>query len=181
MNLQNTDFIRPIEGYNKRYCITATGAVWSTVSQKFLALRDNGHGYLLAWLYDENHKRKGYQVHRFVAQAFLPNPNNLSEINHKDENPYNNNVNNLEWCDRIYNNAYNNHHQKIQHTEEIKGMTRPVAMCDLKTHKIIKIFRVQEKGGRATGEAKHSQGICKCCSGIQKSAYGYFWKYVDGD
>lgn len=179
MDLQNTNFIRPIDGYDGRYYVTATGAVWSTISQKFLALRDNGHGYLLAWLYDEGHKRKGYQVHRLVAQAFLSNPNNLPEINHKDENPYNNNVENLEWCDRTYNNAYNNHHTRIQHTAEENGMTRPVIMCDKITHKPIQTFISAREAGRFTGDPKHSQGICKTCSGIQKSAYGYFWKYAD--
>lgn len=56
-------------------------------------------------------KRNSY-VHRLVAEAFIENPLNLKEVNHKDENKSNNNVNNLEWCDHSYNNSYGTKHQK---------------------------------------------------------------------
>lgn len=61
----------------------------------------------------KNGVRKRTGVHRLVAQAFIPNPNNLPEINHKDENPSNNCVDNLEWCDRKYNMNYGNVKKKI--------------------------------------------------------------------
>lgn len=54
----------------------------------------------------KNGKTKRFSVHRLVAQAFIPNPNNLPIINHKDENPSKNIVDNLEWCDYEYNNNY---------------------------------------------------------------------------
>jgi len=53
-----------------------------------------------------NLNRKTYRVHRLVAMVFIPNPNNYAEVNHKDENKQNNNVENLEWCDRQYNMDY---------------------------------------------------------------------------
>lgn len=55
------------------------------------------------------YKRKGFTVHRLVAKAFIPNPDNLYSINHKDENKLNNNVSNLEWCTIAYNNTYGSH------------------------------------------------------------------------
>ena len=58
------------------------------------------NGYISIDLSDDLHNRKGYLVHRLVALTFIPNPNNLPIVNHKDENPSNNNVNNLEWCTR---------------------------------------------------------------------------------
>lgn len=62
-------------------------------------------------------KTKRFMVHRLVAEAFIPNNNNYSVINHKDENPLNNCVDNLEWCSVSYNNAYNNRHERIGDAE----------------------------------------------------------------
>lgn len=63
-------------------------------------------GYKMVHLYCGNNKRKAETVHRLVAMAFLPNPDNLPCINHKDETRTNNNVDNLEWCTYAYNNSY---------------------------------------------------------------------------
>lgn len=61
--------------------------------------------YMGIYLY-KNKKRYYKTIHRIVAETFIPNPQHLPEINHKDENPGNNNIENLEWCDRIYNANY---------------------------------------------------------------------------
>lgn len=62
-------------------------------------------GYCLVKL-SSNNKAVEKKVHRLVAEAFIPNPNNYDCVNHKDENPLNNNVENLEWCNHSYNNTY---------------------------------------------------------------------------
>lgn len=72
----------------------------------------NKRGYLQVSL-SKNHKRYYFGVHRLVAQAFLPNPNNLPQVNHIDENPLNNNLSNLEWCSAKYNCNYGNRNKKI--------------------------------------------------------------------
>lgn len=64
---------------------------------------DNGKGYYRVCI-----NGKMYYIHRLVAQAFIPNPNNLSEVNHINENPADNRADNLEWCTRLYNNNYGN-------------------------------------------------------------------------
>lgn len=60
-----------------------------------------------------NSKNYYFSVHRLVAQTFIPNPDNLPQVNHKDENPSNNCVDTLEWCTAKYNNNYGNHNQKL--------------------------------------------------------------------
>ena len=70
------------------------------------------NGYLFFTL-TVNGKKYQEPVHRAVAKAFIPNPQNLPEVNHKDEDKSNNCVENLEWCTHQYNNTYNNKHLKV--------------------------------------------------------------------
>ncbi len=69
-------------------------------------------GYCGVYLYNEN-GRKFFLVHRLVAIAFIPNPHNFPEVNHKDENPLNNCLDNLEWCSPGYNCNYGTHREKL--------------------------------------------------------------------
>ena len=71
-----------------------------------LSPKNNGTGYFIVCLY-KNKTHKYYLIHRLVAEAFIPNPDNLPIINHKDEDKSNNCVENLEWCSHRYNSNYN--------------------------------------------------------------------------
>ena len=71
-----------------------------------------GCGYLSVKL-SKDGKVHRFNVHKLVAQAFIPNPDNLPEINHKDENKLNNCVDNLEWCTSMYNANYGNRNNLI--------------------------------------------------------------------
>lgn len=96
-----------IEGYEGIYQISNQGRVRSLKYGKVKVLRPrkNNDGYLQVNLY-KNGEVKNYRINRLVATAFLPNPQNLPEVNHIDEDKENNCVGNLEWCDRRYNINY---------------------------------------------------------------------------
>lgn len=114
----NEEIWRPIEGYEGLYEVSNTGRVRSVdryiktcyeayklQKGKILNPGKNTNGYLQVVLHC-NGKCKTINVHKLVAQAFLPNPDNLPMINHKDEDKTNNNVTNLERCDAKYNINY---------------------------------------------------------------------------
>lgn len=94
-----------IRGYEGLYAITEDGKVWSYRRNKFLSICQNRYGYLYVGLFKDK-KIKQKTIHRLVAEAFIPNPDNLPMVNHKDEDKTNNCVDNLEWCDATYNNNY---------------------------------------------------------------------------
>ena len=111
-----------IKGY-ENYEVTTTGEVINTKTGRVLKPHKVGKGYLQVQLF-KNGNGKYFLVHRLVAQAFIPNPENLPCVNHKDENPSNNTVfvredgsvdfdkSNLEWCSYEYNNNYGNRGMK---------------------------------------------------------------------
>lgn len=93
------------------YKVTKSGKVFSYRQGNILKLLSSvldSSGYPIVKLYDDTNKKRTIVVHRIVADTFIPNPNNLECINHKDENETNNSVENLEWCTKSYNNCYGN-------------------------------------------------------------------------
>lgn len=88
------------------------GDVFRPIKGKIMSNTIGKRGYAYVHLCNENNARNN-SIHRLVAQAFIPNPNNLPCINHKDENKTNNNVENLEWCTYSYNNSYGTHSERI--------------------------------------------------------------------
>lgn len=159
------EIFKEIEGY-ENYQVSNYGSVKSlgngkTRKEKVLKPFNTTKGYLQVELSKQG-KRKNYYVHRLVAQAFLQNPNNYEEVNHKDEDKTNNHVTNLEWCDRKYNINYGTLKEKI--SKQVlcveTGVVYPSTM------------EVQRQLGFA------QTNISKCCNGKLKQAYGYTWRYV---
>lgn len=139
------------------------------------AVRDKD-GYLKVILY-KNGKPKSFQVHRLVASAFIENPLNLSEVNHRDENPSNNRVENLEWCTRKYNMNYGTRLEKQLANPNcgIKQL-KPILQFT-KNGELVKEYPSLMEASRLT---QINQGnISSCCNGKLHSAGKYLWKYKE--
>ena len=136
----------------------------------------NQKGYLQVKLFKDD-EAKNYLIHRLVAETFIPNPNNYSQINHIDENKQNNCIDNLEWCTCNYNNNYGTKKQrlKLNHNPIIYNYVRkPVIQYDKDMNKIAEFISIID----ANKVTKISfSNISSVCSGKRRTAGGYIWKY----
>lgn len=159
--------MKDIVGYEGLYAITPEGEVWSYRRKKFLTPVDDGHGYLRICLCKDN-ERKNYYIHRLVAEAYIPNPENLPQINHRDENKTNNCLQNLEWCDAKYNSNYGTRNEKVANSNK-----KPILQFDLDGNFIKEWESASDVGKDAKININH------CLKGLQKTAYNYTWKYKE--
>lgn len=134
---------------------------------KILKPSTDKDGYLKVVLY-KNGKEKTFLIHRLVAEAFLPNPNNLTEVNHKDENKLNNNVNNLEWCNRKFNINFGTRNEKVA-----KKLSKPVVQYTLDDQ-----FVREWKSTMECGRNGYNHGaVAACCRGELKKYKDFIWRY----
>ena len=110
--------LMPITGFMYQYYISNFGRVYRDSKE---LKQSNVNGYKVVALRSTSGKHIQFRVHRLVAQAFIPNPNNLPQVNHKDEHKDNNNVTNLEWCTALYNNTYGSRPDKIRLANSRRG------------------------------------------------------------
>lgn len=170
---------RDIKGYDGKYQISNTGRVKSidyrnTGTSKELSLKCN-RGYFEVELCKDG-KGKVFKVHRLVAIAFLPNPQNLPCVNHKDENPSNNHVDNLEWCSYLYNNTYGNARKKMSiKMRNNQYLSKHVYQYTI-DGKFIKEWISIAEAGRVL-QIK-SFNIVSCLKGRRKTCAGYRWEYA---
>jgi len=151
--------------------VSSFGRVRS-VKGHYYKSRHDKDGYLIIQ-FRMNGKRVDKKVHRLVAQAFIPNPNDLPEVNHKDCDRTNNNASNIEWCTRSYNNQYREKFG-ISNTE---SLGHPVFAVNLTTLKVSR-FRSQNEASQVLGV---SQGnISSVVKGKHKQAHGYWFVNDDG-
>lgn len=162
------------------YYISNYGNVKNTKTGRVLKHGINNDGYHFVRYKMNDGKFTIKYVARLVAIAFIPNPNNLPEINHKDENKDNNCVDNLEWCDRKYNINYGTAKERRAKTMANKNYntyrtSKAVLQYD-KEGKLIKRYN-SLKEAQEQFNSKSSGYICRAINGIYKTAYGFIWKY----
>lgn len=177
---------KDIEGYENRYQISNLGNVKSLQYrghkgvEKNLVPKVNNSGRLWVELI-KNGKTKQFLIHRLVGMAFIPNPDNLPQINHMDENPKNNQVDNLEWCTGDYNIKYfQERHPEFAKQRRSTG--RYNRKLDKPVNQIDDCGNVVKRWNNAraiVNEIGYNQwSITQCCDGKRKSAYGFRWQYA---
>ena len=163
------------------YIIYDNGRVQNKNSGRFLHPQFFGNGYLRVGL-SKNGEQKMFLIHRLVAEAFLDNPGNLPIVNHKDGNPSNNNVTNLEWCSQEYNTNYK--------TETTRRGPKPRLDIPPRQRKLVGQYSVDgellatyrsiTEAAQAIGKPKGQANICGCVNHKPhyNTAYGYVWEYI---
>lgn len=161
-----------VNGTDGWYMISNHGRIWSYKRGRLVGAQ-SGNGYYYA---DIN--RKTYCVHRLVAEHFIPNPDNLPEVDHIDTNITNNVWTNLRWVDRGGNQRNPITIEKFKTSNKRKGNLAHLA----KQKMVIRYTEEGETIYSSITEAANSTNICRssismACRGIQKTAGGYYWKY----
>lgn len=167
-----TEIWKDLPKYEGRYKISNTGKVIGP-SGKLLS-PSIVNGYYKVVLYDKNCNTKFIGVHRLVALTFIPNPDNLPQVNHKDENKLNNNCENLEWCSAAYNNTYGTRLKRaIEHGHLASSITQGAPIKCIENNTIY--YSIREAARQLN---IHHTGIMKVLRGDYSSTGGYHFKYV---
>ena len=173
------EIFKDVKGYEELYQVSNFGRVKSlgngnsnNSKERILKPSKNSKGYFQVHL-SKNGKSKMCKIHRLVAQTFIPNPNNLTEINHIDEDKTNNRVENLEYCTHEYNCNYGTRIERI-----VKKQTNG------KRSKIVLQFTLSGEFIRewpSTMECERNGyyhgNVGACCRGEKPYYKGYIWKY----
>lgn len=169
---------KDVKDYEGLYQVSDRGNVYSVermdsrgykISGRILKPWYDRYGYIQVSL-RKNGIKKNKRVHRLVAEAFIPNPEKLPQVNHKDENPSNNELSNLEWCDARYNSNYGTARKRAA-----KKTSKKVKAVNVETGEVVKFNSTREAGRKGYA----SRTVSKACRGIHRS--GTTGKLIGGD
>lgn len=182
---------KPIQGYEGIYEVSNLGRVKALPKQyknklgfvnhykeKFLTPIADGKGYLMVWLFRELQGRKMFKVHRLVADAFIPNPENKPQVDHINTNKQDNRHENLRWVTpkenrantiTVENNSYHLQRGRNPHATRVDQLTL--------NGEYIRTFSCMKDAEEYLG-LKRSHISC-CCSGKRKYDHGFKWRYTD--
>ena len=178
---------KDIQGYEGLYQVSNFGRVRSLGRPVYNAIKrgniwrkgkilkpiqTQSTGYYCVSLVKNRHLKR-MSIHRLVANAFIPNPQSLPQVNHKDENKANNRADNLEWCTSKYNNAYNNLNKRIALKQVNGRRSKKVVQCSPNGERI-RIWPSLHECARA---GLDRADISRCCHGKTKLYRGYIWKF----
>lgn len=185
---------RDIKGYEGIYQVSNLGNVKSL--DRYIINKNGGKQFYnscvlktspscdyLKVILSKNNKQKTCRIHILVAQAFIPNPENKPEVNHKDGNKQNNCVDNLEWCTRSKNekHAYliglansSNKQKAIVSKYAKEHYSKRINQYDLNGNFIREWYSMHEVWRQLGIRPSY---ICRCCKGLRNQTYGYIWKY----
>lgn len=182
-----------VEGYDGKYSVSNMGNVKSLARQvynhtgfinkpeRILRQHDDMKGYPRVY-FDKDKKTKFVPVHRLVALAFIPNPENKPQVNHIDGNKHNNCVDNLEWCTNRENQLHAIRTGLNDHSKYHSGRAyRAVLQIDLKTNKVIAEYKSIAEAKQKVSPDTKSNNIGQCCKGLRNKAYGYKWEYKNAE
>ena len=186
MEIKEKEIWKDIEGYEGKYMVSSFGRVKSFYlgKEKLLKPKTDKDGYKQINLY-KNKKPHTLKIHRLVAQAFIPNPDNKPQIDHINTNRADNRVDNLRWCTQKENcNNPITYTKLVGENCYMYGMrgskhraSKPVCMFT-KKGVFIKEYDNAQEFARAHN-LYNGNNITSCCRGKLKSAYGYIWKYTE--
>ena len=163
----------PIKDFED-YQIDTNGVVYNKNGTIKKVRKRKDSGYLDTVLIDKNKKKHCKRINRLVAIQFIPNPDNLPEVNHKDGNKTNNNIDNLEWCTSKYNSEHSIKILKHGNMKKIIGI-------DIDTNEIIYRFDSLADAGRFFSNGKnyrpYQNSICKVLKGLRRTYKNCYWKY----
>lgn len=186
---------KDIAGYECKYQVSNTGKVRSLNYHRSGEYREmvgglNTKGYPIVVLRKDG-KSSTIAVHRLVAMAFIPNPMNLPQVNHIDENKSNNNVGNLEWCTAYHNVHHGTRGERAQSSRNIVGCAFSERKIEQRTREgvLIAVFDSIKRASQVTGVC-HTTISRACERAIVKEkngtvhryghAGGFIWNYIDG-
>lgn len=163
------------------YIIFSDGKIYSKISHKFIKARLNCKGYYIVTLKKVNGK-KDFLLHRLLAEAFIPNPENKPCIDHIDCDRTNNSINNLRWVTYRENNLNPITHKRLAHGNSMRGkfgkehhLSKKV-LCFNRSGRFITEYEGVHDASRKTGINRGDIG--SCCRGQRKTAGDFIWKYA---
>lgn len=173
----NKEIWKDIPNYEGLYQASSLGRIKSlnfngTGKEKIMRPRTGNRYYMIALWKDR--KRKDLLLHRVIAETFIENKENKPFVNHKDENCFNNSVNNLMWCTHKENMNWGTRNERISKHSSKK---RKINQYDLNDNFIKQWNCIKDYFD--SNNMKYKTGIIECCKGRKKTAYGYKWEYSE--